>query len=93
MFEGSVMTFKESLVISGLGLAIVFSALVTLALSIVAFSKIFGKFSKVEQAKATVLKPVKEEKDDIFAVLMAAASEEVRSFKGKYVVKDIKEIK
>ncbi|MDP0489364.1 MAG: OadG family protein [Fusobacterium sp. JB021] len=93
MFEGNVMTFMESLVISGLGVSIVFSALVTLALSIVVFSKIFGKFSGQEESKKPVVQPKKENNDDVYAVIMAAVSEEVRSLKGEYKIKEIKEVK
>ena len=93
MFEGNVMTFMESLVISGLGISIVFSALVTLALSIVVFSKIFGRFAGQEESKKTVVQPKKENNDDAYAVIMAAVSEEVRSLKGEYKIKEIKEVK
>ncbi|MFA6708888.1 MAG: OadG family protein [Fusobacterium sp.] len=93
MFEGNVMSFTESLVISGLGISIVFSALVTLALSIVIFSKIFGKFSGQEEIKKPVAQAKKENNDDVYAVIMAAVSEEVRSLKGEYKIKEIKEVK
>lgn len=93
MFEGNVMSFAESLVISGLGISIVFSALVTLALSIVIFSKIFGKFSGQDEIKKPVVQAKKENNDDIYAVIMAAVSEEVRSLKGEYKIKEIKEVK
>lgn len=87
------MSFTESLVISGLGVSIVFSALVTLALSIVIFSKIFGKFSGQEEIKKPVVQAKKENNDDVYAVIMAAVSEEVRSLKGEYKIKEIKEVK
>lgn len=93
MFEGNVMTFMESLVISGLGISVVFSALVTLALSIVVFSKIFGKFSGQEESKKPVVQAKKENNEDVYAVIMAAVSEEVRSLKGEYKIKEIKEVK
>lgn len=93
MFEGNVMSFAESLVISGLGVSIVFSTLVTLALSIVIFSKIFGKFSGQEEIKKPVAQAKKENNDDVYAVIMAAVSEEVRSLKGEYKIKEIKEVK
>lgn len=93
MFEGNVMTFMESLVISGLGISIVFSTLLTLALSIVIFSKVIGKFSGPEESKKPVVQAKKENNDDVYAVIMATVSEEVRSLKDEYKIKEIKEVK
>lgn len=94
MFKGSVMSFSESLITSGLGLSIVFLALVTLALSIIVFSKIFSKLN-FEKENTSAKAEVKAEKneDDIYAVLLSVVSEELRSLKGKFRIKSITEIK
>lgn len=94
MFKGSVMSFSESLITSGLGLSIVFLALVTLALSIIVFSKIFSKLN-FEKENTSTKAEVKAEKneDDIYAVLLSVVSEELRSLKGKFRIKSITEIK
>ena len=41
MFTGETMTFAQSLITSGLGLATVFTCLVALSLAIMIFAKIF----------------------------------------------------
>lgn len=94
MFKGSVMSFSESLITSGLGLSIVFLALVTLALSIIVFSKIFSKLN-LEKENTSAKAEVRAEKneDDIYAVLLSVVSEELRSLKGKFRIKSITEIK
>lgn len=95
MFASDVMSFGESLIISALGLSIVFIALVVLAIMILIFSKIFEAIIPKEvPVKAEVKKPaVEPNNDEEYAVLVAAAHEEMRTLKGKFRITSIKEVK
>lgn len=95
MFTGSTMGIFESIIVSALGLSVVFTALAILAIAIVIFSKIFNSLGAVENKSALkVVKPVEENLDEEHcAVIISAISEELRSKRGEYRVKSIKEIK
>lgn len=96
MFTGSTMGIFESLIVSALGLSVVFTALAVLAIAIVIFSKIFSSLGISEQKPApkVVTKPAEEDlSEEYCAVLISAVSEELRSVRGEYRVKSIREIK
>ncbi|WP_300332002.1 OadG family protein [Fusobacterium sp.] len=95
MFTGSTMGIFESLIVSALGLSVVFTALAVLAIAIVLFSKIFSCLGIAEEKKTPkVVKPAEEDlSEEHCAVIVAAISEELRSVRGEYRVKSIKEIK
>lgn len=94
MFAGNTMGIFESIIVSALGLTVVFAALASLALAIVIFSKIFNSLSATKEAAPKVMKPAEEDlSEEYCAVLISAISEELRSKRGEYRVKSIKEIK
>ena len=94
MFTSNVMSIGESLIISALGLSIVFMALVILAILILIFSKVFEAIIPKEvPAKAEVKKAPEVNNDEEYAVLVSAIHEEMRSLKGNYRINSIKEVK
>lgn len=94
MFTSNVMSIGESLIISALGISIVFTALVILAILILIFSKIFEAIIPKEvPAKAEVKKAPEVNNDEEYAVLVSAIHEEMRSLKGNYRITSIKEVK
>ncbi|NME36811.1 MULTISPECIES: OadG family transporter subunit [Fusobacterium] len=95
MFAGSTMGIFESIIVSALGLSVVFTALAILAIAIIIFSKIFNCLGLAEEKVAPkVAKPVEENLDEEHcAVIVSAISEELRSKRGNYRIKSIKEIK
>lgn len=95
MFTSSVMSLGESIVISALGLTIVFIVLILLAILILLFSKIFEVLIPKEMAlgKNETEKKVKVDNDEEYAVLISAIHEEMRNLKGKFKITSLKEIK
>ena len=96
MWTGQVMTFADSLVISALGLMVVFAALASIAISIVIISKVIGMIIKPEAPKAAVAAaaaPAPAIDEEAYAVLVAAVTEEARlSGDGDVRVVSIKEL-
>lgn len=94
MFKNSIMSFGESLIISGLGLTIVFLALIALAISVLAFSKIFDILIPKKNAEQIIDKKIETiENDEEYAVLVSAIHEELRNtMKGKFRIVSITEI-
>ena len=96
MWTGQVMTFADSLVISALGLMVVFAALASIAVSIVIISKVIGMMIKPEAPKAAVAAaaaPAPAIDEEAYAVLVAAVTEEARlSGDGDVRVVSIKEL-
>lgn len=95
MWTGQEMTFLDTLSISALGLIVVFTALVCLALAIVIITKILGLLLKPETAKqaavqAAAVQPAIDEES--YAVILAAVSEEARLSGEQVRVTSIKEI-
>jgi sodium pump decarboxylase gamma subunit len=101
------LSMKEAVATSGLGLLVVFLALIALALMIIIFSKIFAKLSLVigedettakgvgtanSGAKATV-QPKNDNNDlELVSAIIAAVTEEAYSSMKNVTVTSIKEI-
>ncbi len=96
MWTGQTMTFADSLVISALGIMVVFAALASIAISIVIISKVIGMIIKPEAPKAAVAAaaaPAPAIDEEAYAVLVAAVTEEARlSGDGDVRVVSIKEL-
>lgn len=97
MWTGQTMTFMDSLLISALGLMVVFAALVAIAVSIVIISKVINMILKTDAPKAApaaaAAAPVPAIDEEAYAVLVAAVTEEARlSGDGDVRVVNIKEL-
>ena len=96
MWTGQTMTFMDSLVISLLGIMVVFTALACIAISIVIISKVINAIIKPEAPKAAVAAaaaPAPAIDEEAYAVLVAAVTEEARlSGDGDVRVVSIKEL-
>lgn len=89
------MSFMDSLLISVLGLMVVFAALAAIAISIVIISKVINLIIKPEAPKAApaAAAPVPAIDEKAYAVLMAAVSEEARlDGEGEIRVVSVKEL-
>ena len=85
----------DAVSMSVLGITVVFSALVTLAIAIVIISKILGMIVKTEGAKpaAAAAAPVEPGIDEeTYAVLLAVMNEEARQQGTQFRVTSIKEL-
>ena len=96
MWTGQAMTFMDSVVISLLGILVVFTALACIAVSIVIISKVINAIIKPEAPKAAVAAaaaPAPAIDEEAYAVLVAAVTEEARlSGDGDVRVVSIKEL-
>ena len=96
MWTGQTMTFMDSVVISLLGILVVFTALACIAISIVIISKVINAIIKPEAPKAAVAAaaaPAPAIDEEAYAVLVAAVTEEARlSGDGDVRVVSIKEL-
>ena len=96
MWTGQTMTVADSLVISLLGILVVFTALACIAVSIVIISKVINAIIKPEAPKAAAAAaaaPVPAIDEEAYAVLVAAITEEARlSGDGDVRVVSIKEL-
>ena len=96
MWTGQAMTFMDSVVISLLGIMVVFTALACIAISIVIISKVINAIIKPEAPKAAVAAaaaPALAIDEEAYAVLVAAVTEEARlSGDGDVRVVSIKEL-
>ena len=96
MWTGQAMTFMDSVVISLLGILVVFTCLACIAVSIVIISKIINTIIKPEAPKAAVAAaaaPAPAIDEEAYAVLVAAVTEEARlSGDGDVRVVSIKEL-
>ena len=96
MWTGQTMTFMDSVVISLLGIMVVFTALACIAISIVIISKVINAIIKPEAPKAAVAAaaaPAPAIDEEAYAVLVAAITEEARlSGDGDVRVVSIKEL-
>lgn len=93
MWTGQEMTFLDSVMISAVGILVVFSALASLAIAIVIISKILKLFDKTEVPKAAVAAaPAPAIDEESYAVLLAAISEEARLSGEEFRVTSIKEL-
>ncbi|MBR5267506.1 MAG: OadG family protein [Lachnospiraceae bacterium] len=96
MWTGQAMTFMDSVVISLLGILVVFTCLACIAVSIVIISKVINAIIKPEAPKAAVAAaaaPAPAIDEEAYAVLVAAVTEEARlSGDGDVRVVSIKEL-
>ncbi len=96
MWTGQTMTFADSMVISLLGILVVFTALACIAISIVIISKVINTIIKPEAPKAAAAAaaaPAPAIDEEAYAVLVAAITEEARlSGDGDVRVVSIKEL-
>ena len=96
MWTGQAMTFMDSVVISLLGILVVFTCLACIAVSIVIISKLINTIIKPEAPKAAVAAaaaPAPAIDEEAYAVLVAAVTEEARlSGDGDVRVVSIKEL-
>ena len=96
MWTGQTMTFMDSVVISLLGILVVFTCLACIAVSIVIISKVINTIIKPEAPKAAVAAaaaPAPAIDEEAYAVLVAAVTEEARlSGDGDVRVVSIKEL-
>ncbi|MBQ2400698.1 MAG: OadG family protein, partial [Lachnospiraceae bacterium] len=95
-WTGQTMTFMDSVVISLLGILVVFTCLACIAISIVIISKVINAIIKPEAPKAAVAAaaaPAPAIDEEAYAVLVAAVTEEARlSGDGDVRVVSIKEL-
>ena len=96
MWTGRTRTFMDSVVISLLGILVVFTCLACIAVSIVIISKVINAIIKPEAPKAAVAAaaaPAPAIDEEAYAVLVAAVTEEARlSGDGDVRVVSIKEL-
>ena len=88
------MTVADSIVISLVGLLVVFSALAVLAVAVIIISKIIGALFKTSapKAAAAVAAPAPAIVEESYAVLLAAVSEEARLSGEEFRVVSIKDL-
>ena len=94
MWTGQEMSVLDSVLISVVGLLVVFAALASLAVAIVIISKLIGMATKKEAPKAAVAAaaPAPAIDEESYAVLLAAISEEARLSGEEIRVTSIKEL-
>ena len=88
------MTFADSIIISLVGLLVVFSARAVLAIAVIIISKVIGTLFKesAPKAAAAVAAPAPAIDEESYAVLLAAVSEEARLSGEQFRVTSIKEL-
>lgn len=93
MWTGQV-TMADAVLISALGLLVVFAALASLAIAIIIISKILGAIIKTDAPKpaAVAAAPAPAIDEESYAVLLAAISEEARLSGEEIRVTSIKEL-
>lgn len=95
MWTGQEMSMAEALMISGLGLLVVFTALASLAIAIIIISKVLSVILKSDVPKAAAAAaaaPVPAIDEETYAVLLAAVSEEARLTGEEIRVTSIREL-
>ena len=98
MWTKATMTFGESLMISAMGISVVFLALICLALAIIVISKILGSVIKnnaQKPAAAPAPAPVvsDEPQKETLAVLMATIGEDLGLPTDQFQITSVTEIK
>lgn len=95
------MSVLESLKLSGIGFMVVFCVLVILAVAILIFSRIFSAFSREKKEPAPSAPPpaapppappADDGNEEIFAVLLAAVSEQERMPLDRFRIVEIREV-
>lgn len=98
MWTQSTMDFSQSLLVSGLGLMVVFSALIVMALAIIVGAKVFSAFNKKSDKndQASGVSDIAAENstadEEACAVLLAVISEEMHAPIDSFRIKEIKEV-
>lgn len=98
MGTGDRMGLLESLSLSGIGFLVVFSVLVILAVAILIFSRIFTAINRDKKqpdppaAPPPPAPPVDNGEDEIFAVLLAAVSEQEKIPMDRFRIVEIREV-
>lgn len=95
MWTQSTMSFPESIVISALGLSVVFVTLVALALAIIIISKLLRSIIRddVKKPAAPVQPAVSDEADkETLAVLMAVIGTDLDLPPDQFKIVNVKEI-
>ena len=90
MWTGQEMTLADGLMISAVGLLVVFAALAALAIAVIIVSKIINTAVKDKAPKQAAVAPALDEES--YAVLLAAISEEARLSGEEFRVTSIKEL-
>ncbi len=96
MWTQSTMSFPESIVMSALGISVVFITLIVLALAIVIISKILRVVIKDEvKPAATPVQPAVSDEEDkeTLAVLMAAIGADLNLPPEEFKIVNVKEMK
>ena len=94
MWTGQEMTLADGLMISAVGLLVVFAALAALAIAVTIISKIINTAAKDKAPKqaAVAAAPAPALDEESYAVLLAAISEEARLSGEEFRVTSIKEL-
>ena len=98
MWTESTMSIGQSLIISAMGISVVFLALICLSLAIIVISKILGSFSgKTAQKTAAAPAPAPvvsdEPQKEVLAVLMATIGEDLGCPPDQFRIKSVTEVK
>lgn len=95
MWTESTMPLGQSVIVSAMGLTVVFLALIVLALSIMAISKILRIFIKDEAQKPAVASApaaVSEADQENLAIIMATIGEDLGVTPDQFKIVNVKEI-
>jgi Na+-transporting methylmalonyl-CoA/oxaloacetate decarboxylase gamma subunit len=98
MGNGGMIGLTQSLVYSGLGLSVVFLALLALAIVIVIFSRIFSRFggtaAETGNNAAARPGPAPDGEDlETLAAVIAAVTEDAYAYREDVIIRSITEIK
>lgn len=97
MWTSDTMTLGESLTVSALGISVVLTALITLAIITILFSKNLALLGIGNEGKIVLRKQNEDTFNNLneeeYAVLLCAVSEEINIPLEKFKIKEIKEIK
>lgn len=97
MWTEATMPFSQSIIVSGMGVTVVFLTLVTLALAIMAISRILRVFIKdeVQTPAAAAVQPVISDEADKenLAVLMATIGLDLDLPPEQFKIVDVKEVR
>lgn len=92
MWTGQEMTLADGLMISAVGLLVVFAALAALAIAVIIISKIINTAVKDKAPKQAAVAAAPALDEESYAVLLAAISEEARLSGEEFRVTSIKEL-
>ena len=92
MWTGQEMTLVDGLMISAVGLLVVFAALAALAIAVIIISKIINTAVKDKAPKQAAVAAAPAPALESYAVLLAAISEEARLSGEEFRVTSIKEL-